>query len=413
MVSKFINKEAKERVLKEAASAGIRFLRRTSDPNRHVYEVIKCKHSATLEPGNVRALRAKYTCKICAEIELATIASSHGYKLIRKRPSSMSYGKARNYCRIKFLDCNHIDNVRVDGVKKGNAECGICKDKSIKKKLKTEAKEAGLLLVGESKDHRRRKYKWVSCGHEEELKTGHVRDKSVRCSTCLERLFSKQATMAGLILLGKTEDDRPARRYKYLSCGHVQEILLSSVRQAINKNILIGNCTSCMELRHASDARNCGLKLLGSAIDRHKRPALYRSYKKISCGHIADYQVSNVRGGAANCEICEESSLGKPSEIYLLRLSNSEASWLKLGFSNNISKRVKEYGLPKGTKIEIVLTRRFRLGQKAREAEQGLHLSFRKKRLPPQKMKKFHSRGGFAECYPLSLERKLIEAING
>lgn len=109
-----------------------------------------------------------------------------------------------------------------------------------------------------------------------------------------------EALNADLELMGWTGRDG-YRIYRFIKCGHLQEIHTGHVR---NKTLA---CKQCLLDKHAAEATSAGFTLLGPAI-AHNRT--YRRYRCNGCGSEREYQVSGIRGNTARCWVCKPAASG-------------------------------------------------------------------------------------------------------
>ena len=86
-------------------------------------------------------------------------------------------------------------------------------------------------------------------------------------------------------------------------------------------------------------------------------------------------------------------------------------NWLKLGYSEDVARRVCQYGLPVNYVVSHVCVRRFATGNEAHALEQLIHKTFESERLPKEEMNIFHTKSGASECYPIELQVKLEHAL--
>lgn len=121
--------------------------------------------------------------------------------------------------------------------------------KRTNEKLQAEANSVGLEVVGDGRDYTERLYRFLSCGHETYLKTGNVRlavngkQGKYTCRDCIADRHKIEADEAGLIFIGHGKTSY-FRKYKFKSCGHEQEIAVSAVRSGFFK------CFTCGSTAH-------------------------------------------------------------------------------------------------------------------------------------------------------------------
>ena len=66
------------------------------------------------------------------------------------------------------------------------------------------------------------------------------------------------------------------------------------------------------------------------------------------------------------------------------------------------------YGLPLEAEDELIAIMDFDTRREADRKETEIKKKYAKDLLPAEEMKKYHSKGGKTECFPASLETKLI-----
>ncbi len=312
-----------------------------------------------------------------------------------KKMTLVGLGKNSNYKKYKFNKCGHEKDCTPQHLK-GNPICLIC----MEERLKAEALRAGYILLGKGKKASTRIYKCSNCSYTFENFIRNIRiKKSQECPKCEEDRFKKEALKVGLELLSKGNKIR-YRNYKFVKCGHEESFQLTNVR--------VGNikCSKCAEIKLEKEAKEFNLKLLGPG-----KKSSMRKYKFLDCGHTREMEPGNIRRGNFSCQICEDTSRTQPSNVYLLKIKTDKMQWLKLGYSKRIPSRIKQYQLPKNSKIQKLSVIKFQTGNAAHKFESSLHKKFKKHRLAPMKMKKFHTTG-YDECYPIKMKESLLKELN-
>ena len=188
-------------------------------------------------------------------------------------------GKSSHYRLYIFNNCGHKQEIALSCVRDKNFRCRACLDD----KLISEAAKAGLKLIGPGRSNQYRLYQFNSCGHKQELKTGHVRDDNFKCHICFKEKLNSEAGRVGLKLIGPGRNNA-YRTYQFNSCGHKQEITTGHVRK---DNV---RCQACLDEKLAYEAARVNLKLVGPG-----RSSLYRLYQFKSCGHEQEITTCNVR----------------------------------------------------------------------------------------------------------------------
>ena len=359
-------------------------------------------------------------------------------------------GIHRHLREYKFKDCGHKRLARLNNVRNKNVACLECLDS----KLRSEAKESGLELLGQGKSSQYRTYKFINCGHQQELRVGHVRGKRVRCAECLEARFNIEASRAGLTIVGKGRSAN-YRKYRFESCGHLKEICVTQLRKSKSADCdvcfqarlvkaaesfgveirskatrkayyicrcLVCSCESEIRISHlwkgtfrclechakklSQEASIFGVTLVGLGRNAHKR--LYRFN---DCGHSQEIHVASVRSGEFVCNTCEETARDQQSRLYLLHIKNGADEWLKLGYTKTMSTRIKNYRLLEHSVVSLIKEVSFETGREAHRREAVIHKKYSKHRLSPKDMMVFHRASGYSECYPMTLLDQLLSEL--
>lgn len=374
---------------REAEAAGLVLIGAGKNCNYRTYRWQSCGHEAQCEPGKVR--KGNVRCQVCFDQKIHDEASAAGLLWVGK-------GKSPNYRTYRWITCGHEAQYYPRKVRHHEVGCKQCLDI----KLRDEAEASGLVLVGKGENCFYRKYRWQSCGHEAEYRTGSVRKANVRCQVCFNQNLHDEALSAGLYLIGPGRNSE-YRTYRWQSCGHELEYRTDKVR------MISIRCQQCLDIKLADEANSAGLLLIAMGRDKQ-----YRTYRWKSCGHETEYNTFAVRIGSVCCQVCDATAWSKPSIIYLLHFAADDGTnWLKLGVAKNIDTRIRDYGLFDGVRlIECLATIPADTGKEATTVEKALHKKFRTHRIHPGQMKDFMSKSGHTECYPMSMRDKLLDAIN-
>lgn len=206
----------------------------------------------------------------------------------------------RRYGIFKFLECGHTQEVHKDQAKKWGAACEICQAD----KFEREAKAAGFTVVSHAAIELRmgeRLYACLECGHQQIYELGNMRrqrDKnkqSIRCPACNQKRWSGEAARHSLKLLGEAGSQRKGyMRYRFLSCGHEADIQRTHVRDQT------AACQDCQEQRYSEEASMGGLEYFGPAATKNKG-----LYQFLACGHEKEISRSKVAEGKNyRCKVC-------------------------------------------------------------------------------------------------------------
>ena len=365
----------------EAEAQGCKLLGPGRNRNHRLYQ-LECGHEQEVHTGEMR--KGSFRCRTCLDKRFIAEAESQGCKLLRA-------GGRQDY-RVYQLPCGHEQEVTAQCMRIGQFRCQTCLDE----RLIAEAEAQGCKLLGAGRIVTYRLYQ-LDCGHEQEVQLMSMRKGTFHCQTCFDDRLASAAEVQGCELLG------PGRNHNYrlyqLDCGHEQEVTTQCMR--------IGKfrCQICLDDKHSAEAEAQGCKLLGMG-----SRSGYRTYQ-LECGHEQEVKILSMRIGTFCCQTCEESSRTQPSNIYLFHIQVADTEWLKLGYAKNIDYRAGQYGLPDDTVIKLLAAVPVDTGAEAHALESHLHTEYRDHLLSSRRMKKFHTKSGYSECYPVSLMPNLLSEL--
>lgn len=348
------------------------------------YKVVKfntCGHVQEILFNNLKI--SKPICKSCTLERLKQEADLAGLELLELTDSCY-------YAIYKFKECGHIQKIQRSNVRTGSFSCSSCEEI----RFQAEADKAGLDIVRDMPaKNNHRYYKFRNCGHIQEIGISSVRRGSATCTQCFNERIQKEAEDAGLEIIDG-ERNFGKRLYRFKDCSHIQEIQISKVRDKAFR------CKCCVVEKHRKEAEDAGLILLGKT-DVHPD---YRLYKFKCCGHEQAISTARVRSEEIRCPVCSDSYWNEPSNLYILKITFDNFTWIKIGFAKNISKRVCAYGLPKGCVVDILYSAQYETAFLAKQQESILHDRFKDFRLDPNVMVKYHRNSGQTECFDCSID---------
>lgn len=292
--------------------------------------------------------------------------------------------------------CNTLQYKHIYKVRKGLVRCKTC----FENKLKDAAIKHGFKYIPNDNDDVTKNFSCNSCGHIDSYRHTHMIDGKIKCDNCYELKLSEEANNAGLILLSKEykKCEKSNRWYKHKSCSHIEYKGTNVVRK---KEI---ECKICFEEKITKEAEMIGLTIVGSG------KSGYRKYK-LPCNCIRELRLDQIRNGFYSCDIHDNNRYTKKSILYFLKIKHDEKVWLKVGITQKLEHRIKEYKLIDGCIVTELLIYNFSSGKDSYEIEQRLHTTFRNKRLTPSNMKIYMQNGGFTECYPIEMFDEINEFV--
>lgn len=302
----------------------------------------------------------------------------------------------RNYRRY-LLQCGHEQDIKYRHMAVGKFRCRECtKSKYEIAATEIDAEIIEHLPLKEDADYK--KYK-LRCGH---IKLMAPYNLNASCAECNENLISNKLREVGLTAVSKHSQ---GYAYKFNTCGHVQNIKRASI---LNNNI--PKCIECARIRHQEEAESAGLKYTRKTSVKDGEQGYYNEYI-LPCGCLKLIKPGNVRKNSWGCEI-HSNYWNKEAVLYLIEFKTEKSSWLKLGVTSNIGRRISDYKINTDYKHKILLVRTFESLHNAEKAEKEIHRKHSKVKVPSDRMKEF-MRSGYTECYPLEFREQLLQEIEG
>lgn len=298
----------------------------------------------------------------------------------------------KDYGEYLHTVCSNKSRFQFHHMRVGNVKCRVC----MLERFAIEARLHGYEFIEQGANKNTANYKHLDCGQISNFQLIHMRVGNVVCHHCIisnRKEFAKTQGYDWLSSINKNTD-----QYRHIDCGRISNYSPFGMR--------IGSvcCKHCQEDRYLSEALEHGYEWLERAGGTLSR------YKHISCGFVQTKQLDAMRKGRISCANCEGSWYTKKSTLYLIEITDNDFSWLKLGISGNIKRRLQRYGLPKSSTVLPVCQIQYGSGEEAIFIENKLHKMFEKYCLPKDKMMCFMD-NGFTECYDIVCKDSLMEEI--
>ena len=237
----------------------------------------------------------------------------------------------------------------------------------------------------------------LPCGHRQEIRVHHMKIGNFKCQVCLQQKLEHEAEAQNCTILGVGKDGQS--RHYLLPCGHEQEILTANMRAGGFK------CHTCFKQRRENEAKKQGCIFLGAGRDN-------KTFKyRLCCGHEQEMQSNAVKIGGFTCQQCEDTHRIIPSCVYLLRITSSDFTWLKFGYTKSVHARISQYKLPADAQVEVLAVVDFDTGNAAHTFESSIHKLHEKNKLDSEVMSQYH-KSGQTECYPVWMKTTLETTIN-
>lgn len=348
----------------------------------------------------------------------------------------------RKFVFCKCNKCGFRRNVRFADLKSNSTACENC----LQNKLNKEANYAGCDLIGKSEINTQyRKYKIRDCGHILDIRTESVRLNLFKCKQCLVDSIFKACEGTSFIPL---IDGAISYRFKAKcsKCGIVH-----------NKSVtLVGKCKNCIEIKEKENALvhgavwlkrlngtlrlyklNCGHDIISSATKVSngtfeckqciKENLEYcaglsgasivktvtsegKCLCKLSCGCVTKVRRDAIYRGRIYCKNHDKTHYNNPNGVYLIEINHDGFSWLKLGMSLDLDRRISEYKLHEDSSYSVLKYIKFKTGHTAIKFENSVHKIFDKFNLDNNLMKNY-MKSGFSECYPTDKKADILQLL--
>ena len=372
-----------EKAEKYAAALGLKFLEKI-DAQYGMYLKEECGHSFKYQISAVKASvksKTKVHCQVCKENNEADVLKANNVVLVSRDGQKVTYKYA----------CGHTNTQDFYLVtKSGVTPCMACKlRETIDIAAQKGIKPINLLSLNSAGSG---KYKFIGCDHSIDITRREILLKeSISCCDCRTNSEVRVIQGLGVDVVNFLDNNRKFIG-TFRSCGHTR--VFETYSSVYRSKTL--TCFECTSAKHLAEAQDADLTLVGKASNNDPN---YRRYRTSCCGHETDFEVTHVRRKSFNCPNCSEDRYSKESNLYVVKISIGEQSWLKVGIARNVNARVQEYGLPADSSVEIVLVKQFKTGREAIKVEKALHRTLKSIRECSVKMREILTNSGFTECY--------------
>lgn len=427
-------------LFEEANAAKLTLLKRGEGNDYFVYK-LPCGHVRSLRSAHVR--QQSFDCKQCRKEALEQRASAVGLEILGP-------GSGKDKKRMRFIACGHETEKFVSAISDSTAVCATC----VEERRVEYAENANLTLIGKGRNKEYGEYVFNDCGHSQEITYQAVKKgpPHYACKTCQETTYALEAATYGLILLGPGSSN-VTRSYLKSDCNHTLDLRPSHIKtggfeckdcqleeftdifkqagltlevpgtrpkswaytcnycgdsdEARPAHVKAGNfrCAGCLEQKHIAEAEVNNLELIADSL----RPG-YAMYQLKSCGHEQEIRIDAVRRNNFACHSCDESHLKWPASIYLAKVELNGISLLKLGKAKNFDLRAMRYGLPENAEITLLRVVQLSTGRLAQSLERKLHVALGGQ-LDREETSQLFTLSGSTECYPLSRQRDILNAL--
>lgn len=280
----------------EAKAAGLRLISRDPDyPNSMIYKCPHCEKHVRIRVETVRNLAQGSSSKAydCESCKLL----AYEQQADEAGLEILGPGSDTHYLQYRFIECGHNQEITKASVKKRQFTCQTC----YQQQLETEANKRHLTVIGKGSSGNYYLYENISCGHRYELVSSHVRrygiksDKPYPCRYCLYDQRMSEAKAAGLLMYGEShKSGQKNKSYLYQApCGHSLERRVDQIQNGDWR------CQACIDTKLNEECESVGLSLVGKGSDK-----AYRTYQFKDCGHVKEITTASVRNRTFHCDVC-------------------------------------------------------------------------------------------------------------
>jgi hypothetical protein len=290
---------------------------------------------------------------------------------------------------FRFVDCGHNQEITNDNVRKKSFRCKCC----FNEKFKAEAELVNLTWLKQARPQYGL-FLFKDCGHKQEIQNDAIRKNNFKCRFCYEKKLKEEAEAAGLTWIKQTRIGYGLFRFK--DCGHEQEIQNTHVRlQTCFK------CQLCFMEKLTTEAALVGLNWLKQTRQN------YGLFRFNECGHQQEIANANVRRNRFKCQTCEDTWATKPSNVYVHSIELQAEAIIKVGIAKDVQSRIKYYGLPSEAIAQTLLVIPTKTGKEASDIEKIVLKKFKPYRV--KNIGHIMTKSGATECFDVS---KLSEILD-
>ena len=266
------------------------------------------------------------------------------------------------------------------------------RDEKFFKKHEEEATINGLTIIDHDADYPWKLYKFNNCGHEQKIQPGHIRLGVFRCQICKSKEIENSFHERGIEIIEHISGHK--KLIKFLKCQHEQ--IVTSINNLM--------CRTCQIERISTFCTKYGSRFIERCEDYR-----YATYE-LPCGHIQNVQIGNMNRGNFRCKTCFSSYTEKKSSVYILHVRSDidNFEFLKLGFSLNVERRIKQITRNSRVSVRILKSADFETGKEAEKFETECHSKLKEFNICKTIVKTYLS-DGVTECYKMDA---LVQLLN-
>ena len=203
-----------EKLLAEAAKAGVILRGSGSSVHHRTYTIVKCGHRVNITTQHVR--EGGFECKICKSKQFINEAKLVGLSLLGEASNDLDVSsKASNYRLYRIDACGHEQNLRLVHVREDRFNCDECKIDDIKNR----AYQSGWEYIRKNKSNGLHNVRCLKAKHPAEMETGRLGGGQIQCVDCFEYKIRIEANPLKLTFLGDADRKLFDANYRLYSCN--------------------------------------------------------------------------------------------------------------------------------------------------------------------------------------------------
>ncbi len=211
------------------------------------------------------------------------------------------------------------------------------------------ASTKGFVLIGRGRRSSDVHLRCRCCQQGFQVRQSVLQNNAPQCNHCMWRSRFENAMAVGATIVTPVRNKHKHANLT-LPCGHSVQRQYGRLATAAKGGHRLG-CDACREATYREQAEGSGWRLIGPATINKTG---YRYYEH-HCGHRQNFVIVNVDNRQLDCAGCGETWASKPSKIYLFEITLTDRVVLKLGYSSDPERRLRQQLGPAARDTGIIL----------------------------------------------------------
>lgn len=360
----------------ECLEQGFKFIGKSLEkPGCSIAECNVCGHVDSYHSGAMR--KGLVRCSNCKIAQFSNECLAQGFKFIGKSSENSDYTIA------ECMTCGIVDVYVQSAMRDGRVRCEQCKNT----KFSNECLENGFVFLHKVDGHNSL-CECAMCHHQDIYQQVAMRKGRVRCKSCKNTQYSNECLEYGFKFIGKSPDNS---NYSIAECnvfGHVDRYQQCAMRKGEVR------CEQCLIQKYKEAVKPGWEYVDKSVIKKHT----YIILKHNCSENLVTVDSSAFLKGVYDCPHCMHGHYDDPSIFYVIKVTHNNKSIIKIGISNNATRRFRKYGLPDDATLEIIHTEPFETKRLAVTFESTMKLALRDYKVDNEIAKEIFKDSGFTEC---------------